>query len=448
MEVLTPYPSPNYGDNTLLSKELANGSFFKALAGDVLAGRKPMRRYTDMSEIDLLIEYAGKEIRLDAISKDMHIFDIAKLKEVAWLPYYVKEESSKLEVVYDPSKYYRSYRYKNDTVKIGTYSGTSYDGVRIDTPYYEPERAGLAGFKKNGNGDVTEVWYYSLTDGSIRKLGDIPQDLVGKYTEILPYVKGIVLVRCTIDYDTNDYVYLGYTIDGGYNRIEGMGGGYCAFGDYGELAIETKDGANTIVYDSAMTSIQMISGNFVKAYTDSAINYTSMPFGIKVGSSLYYVRDENSSYKWKRRRDGWVVSIKNKPVWKYNKMHLYDYSTDGFLNTPLKFYHYNFRMHGVIEPPVAYPDKDVAVEYRYENADNYGDFVIAKYQDGSKKLFHTFDFKRWNECQTIAGGFLVKGRLWIQGRNDDLVGIIPRDIAIVCDSGEIHYHLNGYELRR
>lgn len=448
MEVLIPYPAPNYKDKDLMVKEIVNGSFAKAIFKDIGRYRYALSRYdTDLA--DILIDKAAKEPLTPAdVSLDMENFDLSKIKEWAWLPFYVEAGSKKLEKVYDPRDYYDTYAYKNENKIVGSYSNGSLDNLYLSYPYYDKRNAGIVGFNKDNNGIKTEVWFFDLKDYSLKKLGDIPSDLLDKYAQIISYIKGAVIVRFTIDWNSNNFTYISFGLDGSINRANNLGNKYVTFGDYGELAIQSVDKKKTYIYNNKLELIQTLNGDYVTSYVAIGSNLTPYPFGTKIKKTFYYIKSETQSYKWKRTKDGWTISIKNKPLWKYNKMHLYDYSTDGFINKPLKFMNYNYIRNGAIAPKVRLPKGNNISEYRYEQAGNYGDFLIVKYNDGSKKLFHTFDFRNWEECQTIAGGYNIMGRIWIESRSDGVVGLDPRSVIVNGYGGNIYFKFEGYELRR
>jgi len=455
MEVLIPYPAPNYKDKDLIVKEIVNGSFAKALFKDIKRYKYALSRYdTDLT--DILIDKAAKEPLTPAdVSFDIENFDLAKIKELAWLPFYIEAGQQEKEVIYNPKDYYDSYEYAYFTEKT---DGSFPMDLYIDAPYYDKNNAGIAGFEKDDNSKEVAVWFYSLKDEKLTKLGNIPSDLTDKYKIIVVYVKGAVIVQVEVDYNNNKYSYLSYGFNGEFNRIDNVGGDYRTFGDFGDIAIISSDKTRTYIYNSKLEKTQELDDNYIEITDVSgggiASSYTLYMFGARIKNKLYYIRGENSSYKWWRVKDKktgkyeWKVKIVNKPVWKYQIKHLYDYSTDGFINKPLKFMNYNFIKHRAVTPKPILPCDTKAGEIcMYEEAGGYGDFVIVKVGT-TKYLFHTFDFKKWEECQTIAGGFNVMGRIWVNGRSDNIVGYIPQTMVIQTSGNRMTFTFDGYILRR
>lgn len=108
-EEIVPYPRPNYKDENLFIKELVNGSFLKAIARPTKKGLSHFDRY-NLDELKLLLQLdLGSTVTPSDIDIDIQVYDDAKLKELAWLPYRVEEDDVDIAPIHDD--YARFMRY-------------------------------------------------------------------------------------------------------------------------------------------------------------------------------------------------------------------------------------------------------------------------------------------------------------------------------------------------
>jgi len=434
MEVVVPYPRPDYTDPELDSKEMINGSFIPALFDDIRNFRPAFDRY-NVTENKLVDMSAMKEGKVSPERFDITMRDpgLGGLKEMAWLPLTREDQKKEPEVIYDPLKYYTYVEYV--PLKVEDIPLDPLESIVIDIPYYDRNNPGLFGFQtlKDDDGNVTErnAYFYSLKDHSLSFIATIPLGLDFESMTYLGYLKGALLLH----FEPDTLVTL--PVDGGYYAAYGYQGRVLTFGEYGQFA--ATDGSRSYVFNVKFEKQNIVTVNekgeiVVKDYIDgdycsggvSQISaFSACPFGTLVNNKFYFAKSETESYKWWLTKYGWHAAYIGKDVWKYNKMLKYDYATDNWMNTPLKTMHYNLRERGVFVANHL-PCKDRTCEFK--SSDPYGDFTAV-----GDELYHTFDFKKWERVDGEAHSrfYGMWERIWVKDGDDGIVGYMPYTFSIV-----------------
>jgi len=444
-----PYPRPNYEDKFLFSKELTAGVFVDAIFDETRKYAPAMMRYSArISDI-----YTQKLATNFNESSDILIgtYDLGALKQAAWLPMFVRHDKERsADIVYYPLDYYDDFEFFNGYIDTGAPAV----GVRFTIPHYDKHNAGLFGLKLD-NDTVTSVWFLSLKDYSIRKLGDIPSELRGVHFDYAGYMKG----AAPFVFDTGgSFTYLLFDFDGSVHRIDGAKSRTIgALGDLGAIALLFDNDNKTSIFNSKGELEHVVPGDFITSYYDTIDGVRPYPFSAKVGKSVYRLRDENSCYKFKKTNSGWKISIKQRPIWAYSKRHLYDYSTDNWINDNfgLKFLHYNFILNDIDTKDIKrLPCYKTGKFCKFTGSDEYADFVEVWNSHDSRsgaKLYHTFDFHRWDEItdtEAVNGFYENWCRIWVDGRADDIVGFLPYAMESYDIDGVVKIYFKGFIFRR
>ncbi len=430
-----PYPRPDFLDDDLITKEMVNGTFAKGMIEDVKHFRPVLDRYNVTQ--DKLTDRSVLKGSMSPQAYDITLSDptLSGIQENAWQPHYVEHEPNDPEIVYNPLDHYSFVEYK-------PYSTTDLpipliDDVRLDIPYYDRDNAGLFGFKeiKYQDGNITERYaaFCSLKDYSITILGKVPASVVFDSRTYVGYVKGALVMHFEPD------MYVSFTLDGSVYTLTGMPSRFVNFGDHGCFAAEGS--THTFVYNTKLEAQDVVTkdsdgnpvvsksidGLYCQNNVTAASSYTQFPFGIELNGNFYFAKTEGSSNKWWLSSLGWRVEVVNKPIWKYQKKLKYDYATDNWLYTPLKTMKYNMIKHGVFVSNKLPCSKDSGDECYFKSSDPYGDFVTS-----GGKMWHTYDFKRWEEVTGDAPNkfYGMWGRIWVKGRSDNISGFMPYIFAI------------------
>lgn len=447
MEILIPYPTPNWNDKDLQIKEIVNGTFMKGALLDIEHNKAPLSRYRK-KEIDILIEKCGSGTLLPSdITFDIENFDLAKLKELAWLPFYVEAGAGRPEVVYNPKDYYDDLTFESVSQKI-PYSDSSVSGS-LDVPYYDENNAGLYGIVNDKQSNTPKyVLFFSLKDFTYKKLSDIPADLQDKYATPVVYVKGAIIYKFEVSSGVYSYVSFGF--DGSVNRIDNMAGSYVPLADFVRIVIKSNDG-QCYAYDAGLHRTgEVFDGDAVNMYTFFAISYNKYGFNNKLGRAIYAPYGDDKSRKWYIQSGELKAKIVNAPVWKYKKRVKYDYCTDNLYEdrTVPRQFNYNYKVNVVDAPRVKFPcSASDGSKCEYQNSDEYGEFIVV--DDGNtKKVYHTYDFKNWREVNSIQGGLNIRGRIWVNGRDDDIVGFYGEYFVARIDGDNSTFDFEGFVFRR
>ena len=454
-EHITPYPRPDYTDGLLLSKELSNGSFIQALINDIRAGRPPLSRYSVGLDELLLIAAENHKYSYEYTSLDMQKYDIAKLKEIAWLPYYTGEDKRKIDEVYNPKRFYEEVTYDDIDITYTIGSGAN-EYCRLNIPYYDSGNAGLYGVSTDKDNDKISksVWFYSLKDNSFTRLGSIPNDLQDKNVTPIVYVKGAVILRFEVDYDAQVYSYVAYGFDGTINRIDNQNGGEIPLADFGRIVIRSNELAGEkhrcYAYDAFLRKTgEYYDDDVVGNGVFQLISFSRYGFGNRLGSSIYYPVDSNTSRKWFIKNGELHNKIVSAPLWRYAVKTLYDYHAPNryFDDIKPKALRFNFIKNGTFAPGVRYPIQG-SDRCGYNTFDTFGDFIVVKDSNSNKKVFHTLDFRKWREVRLVQGGLPQNERIWVYGRNDDIICFYGSPFYAVIDTNSARFRFAGYTLRR
>jgi hypothetical protein len=418
---VAPYPSPDFSDPDLLTKEVTSGAFIPAIFRELASFRSPMERYeASLQDISDAMKLKGN-FNPQAIDIELHDEGMGWVKQFAWLPYFESDMEPEPEVVYDPMKHYAAADYS----PFGrTELSVPYvENLFCNIPYYDKANAGLFGYReeRDSDGNVTAryLMFYSLVNGTIKEISDMSDiDWGAIYNP--GYVKGGLLIRD----GTSAYTYHFFSLDGSRYAFPSCTGNCVTFGDSGEFAIE--DSANTFIYNAKGEEIGRV-GSLACGSSDQLINgVTPYPFGTKIGRTFYYAKSENESWQWHKEKGKWKARIVNAPIWKYSTMTKYDYWQDGWMTDAIKPFGYNLRKNGIFVAPVIPCKKPNRPECDFRNADRYGDFIVRT-SGGKKKLLHTMDFRHWEEFPDEAANAFYEGqgRIWVDGRTDNIVGFLP-----------------------
>lgn len=456
-ERLKPYPRPDYKDEHLLVKEMINGSYWLAIKEQTNTGLSPLKRYDMDFDSFLLANTIHRKVEPEDFTMSLQRYDLAKLKEIGWLPYYEEEgREATLEIVYNPKEFYDTVTIEDVNDDIAFDSGENIY-CRLNVPYFDEDNAGLYGIAKDKDDDSksVSVWFFSLKDYTFKKLGDIPADLQDKYAVPIVYIEGAVVIRFEVDYDTKHYTYLSFGFDGSVNRLDNQNGGEMPLADFGRIVIRSNEKTEQGEYRHYAYSASLeptgeyYDEDVVGIGIFELISYNKYGYGNKIGKAIYMPYGETQSRKWKMVDGTLSQKVIDSRAWKYKHRTLYDYHTPNRYFDALKpkAMRYNFIKNGIFAPGVRYPIAD-GQRCGYQSFDEYGEFVVVKTSDGSKKVYHAYDFKTWQELPPIQGGLNIPGRLWINGRSDDIVGLYGSPFYAVIDASSARFRFGGYALRR
>ena len=426
-----PYPRPDYRDGDLLSKELVNGTFADAILGDLKEFRPVFDRYnvtqeklTDISLLKGDISPTAYDISIEDVTLD-------RIKEIAWQPAKRVEDKPTPEIVYNPLDYYVFVEWVgiNNTDIQDSVQSSNNQTYYLNILSYDDNNPGLFGFCtiKDDNGNITDVYgvFYSLVNMEATPLGRVPNGYEISDGTYIGYTHGAFI------FNYSGGTYISYRLDGEVFVIGGLSDYYTPLGDDEAVAIEDANGENTHILNTRLDIVQTVEGQYCIKDEGFSTNPTKYPFGTKIDNIYFFLRDNKSSYKYKPTKSGWVVKIVKHAIWKYTKRLKYDYATDNWLQNPLKTLKFNLIRRGLfIQNHLPPHNKDDVIEFI--NSDMYGDFARVIGPDGGKVYYHTYDFKHWEIVTGDAATHLYgcMGRVWINGRNDGVCGLMPYTIAI------------------
>jgi len=426
-----PYPHPDYTNSELLTKELINGTFVKVLMGELKSFKVPMSRYR-VTE-DKLIENSliKGDISPQAYDISQRDFSLDGVKEIGWQPAKRKSNIPDPIVIYNPLKHYVFVEWVgiNSTDLQSTIPSSNTVLYDVDVLYYDYNNAGLFGFKifKDANGNITDRFavFYSLKKLTMTTLGRLPNGLNLSGSSYVGYVKGAYIL--------NFYggTYVSFTLLGKVFTAYNYSDYYTTLGDDGLILIENNISTKTYVLNNKLEMIQEINGGYCKRNGLFSTAPTKYPFGTKINSTYFFLKDDTSSYKFKNSKRGWIASVVKAPIWKYAKRLKYDYATDNWLQKPLKTLKYNLITQGLfIKNNLPPHNKGDTIEF--VNSDMYGDFARVVKPDGSRIYYHTFNFRKWKPLIGEASTYLYGciGRVWTSGRVDGVSGLMPYTIAV------------------
>lgn len=426
-----PYPRPDYTDGDLISKEMVNGTFANAIIDDVKHFRPVFDRYNVTQ--DKLTDRSILKGNMTPAAYDITITDVSldRIKELGWQPAKRPVNDPDPEVVYDPLKYYSFVEWSgiSNTDLQADIPSSNTVLYNIDTPYYDEDNPGLLGFKtiKDSNGNTTDVYaaFYSLKELILSNLGRLPNGFDISGSTYIGYVNGAFILNFT------GGSYVSFTLNGEVSIVNDLSDYFTPLGDDGVFAVESSLGLKTYIMDAKFTKLQELDGRYCVRGGGFTTSPTKYPFGTKIASTYFFLRDDTSSYKFRRKRTGWHVEVKDTAAWKYTKRLKYDYATDNWLQKPLKTLKYNLIRKGLFVKNGMPPhDKNDVIEFI--NSDMHGDFARVVKLNGSKVYYHTYDFKRWEVVTGDAATHLYgcMGRIWTKGRNDGVSGLMPYTIAV------------------
>ena len=435
-----PYPNPDYSDPDLLAKEEINGSFSIAVIDEVKHFRPAMERYEGTVDDLKNSRFLRGKYDLQSVDMSFHSFGTDYIKQLSWQPLKVPYETPEPEIVYDPLKHYNHVEYHG--LSSRDTGATFIKGLYCSTPYYDPEDPGLFGARsiKDADGNIVGRYtaFVSLLDFSPLILGEWPEDVNFDSRAYVGYVKGYAVYRCYVS-DTEDEL-ISFGLDGSVHRFGPVGKQCRSLGEYGCL-VATSMG-KTLILDGRLAKVTEIDGDWCSSNISEAASPVPYPFGVKIGRSFYYVRTDESSWKYTKTKKGWHISKKEHPIWKFSKMVKYDYVTDNWMHEPLKAMRWNLIRHGV-SIPTGIPTKRALLK----SSDNYGDFIETDDGDGTKKLYHTFDFRKWNEVtdsRAVQRFYGMMGRIWIKPGLSDITGMLPYTIAFFDQNDKMIFQFDGF----
>jgi len=308
-------------------------------------------------------------------------------------------------------------------------------------PYYDRRNPGLFGakFVKDADGNIVRRFaaFVSLLDFAPSVLGEWPPDVNFDSRTYIGYVKGYAVYRCYVS-DTEDEL-ISFGLDGSVHRF-GPAGSQCRpLGDYGCLVVASA--GKTLILDGTLTPVFETDGDRCGSKITEATAWAPCPFGIKIGESFYYIRDEASSWKYTRTKTRWHISVKKRPVWMYSKRVKYDYVTDNWTHEPLKALGWNLIRRGLYVPS-GIPTKKAQLK----SSDNYGDFIQVE-ENGKRELYQSFDFRRWNKVTDPRAAdrfYGMMGRIWIAPGLSDIAGMMPYTISFFDHGDKMLFQYDGF----
>jgi len=150
-ETLIPYPNPDYNDENLLIKEIANGSIGKISMQEMQKGRGIFERYSK-TFTTFLIDNQQLE------ANDIVPYDLAKIKEMAWLPYF-EENKEKPPIIPIHNDYARILVYGKQLLPEEYNENTSKASEDAYGIYI-------------GNSDTNKLYYLNLEDFTMALVDD------------------------------------------------------------------------------------------------------------------------------------------------------------------------------------------------------------------------------------------------------------------------------------
>ncbi|WP_456432682.1 hypothetical protein [Nitratifractor sp.] len=436
IDTVAPYPSPDFSDPELLDKELLGGAFPHAIFAELRSFTPAMSRYeASLREIQFdLLRHDG--LNLQGVDVTMHGNGIGFLKQVAYLPYRIRRADPEPIVVYDPLDHYTSIEYHGRSSRI--LGDAPIRDFYCSTIYYDPENPGLFGtkFVRDDDGNVVERYeaFVSLLDFSVYLLGRWPGDAVFDSRSFVGYTKGAAIYKCYVNDDYDELV--SFTFDGAVYRVGGVEKLALPLGDSGCVAVVS--GGVTIIFDQTLSAVHHTNGDYVTRNISESQPQSSYPFGAKIGGTIYYPRDAESAYAYRRRQDGsWSIRVVEYPLWMFQKATKYDYVTDGWLH-PLRSLGYNLIVRGVWAPSGIHRGDQL------KGADRYGDLV-----ERNNTLYHTFDFRRYTEVTDTRARDSFYGfceRVWTGGVGG-IAGYLPYVIAVFDQDDKTVLQFEGFVFR-
>jgi len=423
-----PYPRPNYKDKDLLTKELINGTFSTVILNEIQTFHAPLGRYNvtedDLADMSILKgNFSAKDY--DISMTDM---TIDGLKELSWLP--TKRVSTPGEplVVYDPLKHYSFVEWVGiSSTELGDILSDATSEYDLRHLYYDDDNAGLFGFHsvKDAQGVATDTFavFVSLKNYSMITLGRLGNEFDLSSSTFVGYTNGAFILNFV------GGTYISFTLKAEVFLVSGYSDIYTALGDDGCIAILSL--AKTFILDSKLNVVGELQGDFCTKVGGFSSSPTKYLFGTKLGNTYYFLRDNDSSYKFRNASKVWKAEIVNKRVWAYLKRTKYDYVTNNWLQKPLKTLKYNMIAQGLFVKSTM-PPHGKEDEVLFPNSDMHGDFARVNKSNGIKEYWHTFNFKEWKPLLGEATTYLYgcMGRVWLKNRVDGVAGLMPYTIAV------------------
>ncbi len=355
---ITPYPRPYRDPESLLAIEISNGSFRKATKNSLSQSKNPLDRYINLDDsiVDRLSR--GERTSYD-IDGDNEVIDMPKIKEWSILPYYIDIPDGKLDIVYDPRRYYRRIRWQG----------------RID--YQLSEQYEYAGSPYNGGINSGFIFMYRP------KVKSSDSDYIYKFGHI--------------DLLTNETT---------YSMDETMWGSKPIPCD-GFSVRSTLAGVEIITHEPPFIQVKKKLPNIgtLYGYGDHFFNrYGTTTYvydrNLELKATLNNVSPSPRFY-WKDRyfflelsgkttvlnAKTWEQKTINKKWSEYRVMGLYDFYEFGAYRGAR--YKYNLRKYGTWTPDL--PVKEILIPF-----DQYGDF---QKRSSTGSVIHTYDFKHFLDTQ-------------------------------------------------
>ncbi len=443
-EILIPYPRPNYRDPDLISKEVVNGTLAKVLRDDIAHFRAPGDRYATSADDLIAQSLARRGTKPQDLSYDIEDNGIGGLKEMAWLPMFAEAGECRPRVVYDPKKLYNDFAYIDEGFRLPVpYT----KGLTATIPHYDPNDPGLwGGYKRtDDDGHVTECkrGFFSFSTGEFRFLVDVPKKICDGSLWINShlYIKGgLIFVAVT----SGGKQLMSLDMDGRFHELSETFREVKSLGDFGYVAAATTDG-RTKILNEKLETVQELDGNYLSANVPGEVSgQQRYRFGAVVNGAIYYAKDADSSYKWWKKRDGVGVKAVKSPIWRYNTAVKYDYVTNEYTAKAFKTIdklHYNKR-RGCFQPKLHLPKHEAGDKVYFAGWDGFGDFVTVQGSDGKCRVWHTYDFKKWelafdNRCELYD----ATERMWFKRPAfNGLYGFTPLQIIVrPRDTGAAQY---------
>ncbi len=84
---------------------------------------------------------------------------------------------------------------------------------------------------------------------------------------------------------------------------------------------------------------------------------------------------------------------------------------------------------------------------RFKGSDIYADFVAAYDKDNNQKLYHTYNFRRWEEVTDIRAVdrfYGMSSRVWMREGRDGEVGYMPYHISFFDKGDKMVLQFEGF----
>jgi len=430
-----PYPRPDFTDGDLISKEMVNGTFGLGMFSDLKNFKPPLERYNVTA--DKLTDASILHGNIQPQDYDLSMSDVTidRVKELGWLPSKRDTDVPEPLVVYDPLKHYSFVEWVGiNSTELPDIASTENVRYTISDAYYDDDNAGLFGLQtiKDDDGNITDIFgvFFSLKTQTLAVLGRLPDGLNLSASRYVGYVNGTYII--------NFYggTYVSITLDGEVYTLTGYSDYNTCLGDDGVIAIEKGD--KTFIFDKKFEPerdpethiIRFLDGRFCVRSDGFSSSPTNYLFGTKIGSTYFFLKDNESSYKFKKTKLGWKAEIAESRAWAYSKRLKYDYTTNNWLQKPLKTLKYNMIKQGLFIKGT-FPPHEKGDEIEFVNSDMHGDFARVV-SNGVRKYWHTFNFKEWKPLTGDAVNYLYgcRGRLWIKDRVDGVSGLMPYTLVV------------------